>query len=57
MTMEMILGFIRHALTFGGGWLVANDVIGASDVEAGVAAAATLIGLGWSAWRKWERRT
>jgi hypothetical protein len=55
MNAEMVMGFIRHALTFGGGILVSKGVVEASEVETAVAALVTLIGLGWSIWQK--RRT
>ena len=38
-----ILGIIRHALTFGGGYLWSGD-----DLNNFVAAAATIVGLVWS---------
>jgi hypothetical protein len=52
MNMETILGFVRHALTFGGGFLVTNGAIGASDLETGVGALVTIIGIIWSALAK-----
>ena len=52
MTKEAILGIIRHALTFGGGFLVAKGYADAGALDQGVAALITVIGLGWSVWDK-----
>lgn len=48
MNIEFITGFVRHLLTFGGGYLVTSGVATADDVNAGVGAIVTLIGLVWS---------
>lgn len=47
-----ILGMVRHALTFAGGFLWAGD-----DLTQFVGAAATLIGLVWSYLEKRKRQT
>ena len=52
MNWEMVQGFVRHLLTFGGGFLVTNGVVGQSEMEAGVGAVITLIGLVWSVMAK-----
>lgn len=52
MNKDMILGLVRHILTFGGGLLAGNGVIGESEVEIAVGALVTLIGVVWSAWQK-----
>lgn len=52
MTKEVALGFLRHVLTFAGGLLVTNGIIGAGEIEVAVGAVVTLIGLGWSIWQK-----
>ena len=50
-TMQaMILGVIRHLLTWGGGFLWAGD-----DLAQFVAAAATIVGLVWSVVEKRKR--
>lgn len=50
--LETVLGFVRHILTFGGGFLVANGTLGQSDMESAVGAIVTLIGIIWSALHK-----
>jgi hypothetical protein len=52
MNMDAILGVVRHVLTFGGGFLVAKGWLDADTLTQGVAALATLIGLGWSIFAK-----
>ena len=52
MTKETIFGIIRHILTFGGGFLASNGTIGGADVETGVGALISLIGIVWSAIQK-----
>lgn len=49
---DMILGMVRHSLTTGGGALVASGYLGASDLQAGVGAIITLIGIVWSVIQK-----
>jgi hypothetical protein len=48
MSKEMVLGVIRHILTFGGGLLATKGWVEDVDVATGVGAAVTLIGLVWS---------
>lgn len=50
--MDIILGLIRHALTAGGGILVAKGYVDSGGVETVVGAAITLIGALWSVWDK-----
>jgi hypothetical protein len=50
--LSMILGLVRHLMTFGGGYLVTSGVTSASDVEAGIGAVVTLIGIGASIYQK-----
>lgn len=52
MNWEMIQGIVRHILTFGGGFLVTGGFASQSDVEAGVGALVTLVGIVWSIWQK-----
>ena len=53
--LEYALGLIRHGLTAGGGVLVSSGISTATEMEIGVGAIVTLIGLGWSWFRKWKR--
>jgi len=52
MNFEMIAGLIRHILTFGGGFLVTGGYVADSDVQTGVGAIVTLVGIAWSFWAK-----
>lgn len=48
MTKEVILGAVRHALTFGGGFLVSSNWLTGSDMDAFVGAIITIAGVVWS---------
>lgn len=48
MNKESILGFVRHVLTFGGGYLSADGLATGDEITAGVSAIITLAGLVWS---------
>ena len=48
MTIEAILGIVRHVLTFGGGLLVTKGYIDEGTLPTVVGAAVTLIGAVWS---------
>lgn len=48
MTKDVILGFIRHLLTFGGGFVTAEGLANADEITTGVSAVVTLVGLIWS---------
>lgn len=48
LSWDEVQGLFRHALTSGGGALVAHGVIGGGDVEPIVGALVTLIGVVWS---------
>ena len=52
MNKEMILGIIRHALTTGGGALVANGTLGQDDVTSIVGGLIALVGVVWSIFNK-----
>jgi hypothetical protein len=52
MTWEMILGFIRHVLTFGGGWLVAKGWLDEGTMNELVGAVMTVLGVVMSMWQK-----
>lgn len=51
MTNELLLLVIRHGLTFAGGAGLFTD----NEIAQISAAAATLVGLVWSGYRKWKR--
>jgi hypothetical protein len=48
MTLEKTLGIVRHALTFGGGFLVTSGYLTESSLDTGIGAIVTLIGVIWS---------
>ena len=52
MNQETVMGIIRHVLTFGGGFLVTKGVVGEADLQIGIGAIISLIGLAWSVWAK-----
>lgn len=52
MTKEMIMGFVRHLLTFGGGFAVAKGYMDDQTMMEVVAAIATIVGAGWSIFQK-----
>ncbi len=49
---EIILGIIRHALTYGGGVLTSKGLMDGTEIEVAVSAAITLGGLIWSIYSK-----
>ncbi|MBS4051918.1 MAG: hypothetical protein KGZ69_12025 [Methylomonas sp.] len=57
MNWEAIQGVVRHVLTFGGGFLVTSGTIGASELETGVGAIVSLIGIIWSVVAKRKKPT
>ncbi len=50
--LPMITGVIRHAMTFGGGFLINKDWTTATEWDGAVAAVITLIGVAWSIYEK-----
>ena len=48
MSKEMIMGLIRHLLTFGGGIVAERGLASGEEVTTGVAAIVTIVGLVWS---------
>jgi len=52
MDKAKTLGVVRHLLTFGAGFLVAQGFLEAGDVEAVVGAVTLLLGVGWSIFDK-----
>lgn len=53
--METVLGLIRHALTFGGGFLVAKGYLDEASVGELVGAVTTVIGIVWSGLSKSDK--
>ena len=52
MNWEMISGFIRHLLTFGGGFLVTSGLLDSAQLETAVGAIIAIGGVLWSIWAK-----
>ena len=55
MNKDTVLGFVRHLLTFGGGFLVASDFIPADQLDVAVGAVVSLVGIVWSAFDKKDK--
>jgi hypothetical protein len=56
MTKEIIIGWARHGLTAGAGWLFAQGYITQSGEEKIIALGIAGVGLAWSAGNKWFHR-
>jgi len=56
MNQSQIFGIIRHALTFGAGYIAARGWVNAGDVPQIVSAAMTLGGVLWSIYEKIEQK-
>lgn len=52
MNKDTILGILRHALTFGGGYLASTGLASSSEIEGGIGAVVTLVGVIWSILQK-----
>lgn len=52
MKKEIVLGIVRHALTFAGGILIAKGVIDEASVDAISGSFLTLVGTVWSVIQK-----
>jgi len=52
MNAETVMGFVRHLLTFGGGFLVTKGYLDSAGLETVVGSLVALIGVAWSAWVK-----
>ena len=53
---QIVLGILRHLLTFGGGFLTSKNLASADDIGAGVGALITLVGLAFSVAQKLRAR-
>jgi hypothetical protein len=54
MSFEMIMGFVRHFLTFVGGWVVARGVVDEATMTEAVGASITIAGVVWSFVQKYQ---
>jgi hypothetical protein len=50
--LEVITGVVRHVLTFGGGFLIEDGIATGDQIQTGISAFVTLIGLAWSIYEK-----
>lgn len=48
MQKDMILGLVRHILTFAGGYIAAKGIADQALVNEAIGATMTLIGIAWS---------
>lgn len=48
LNQSVILGVVRHVLTFGGGFLTSNGMATEDDISAAVGAVVVLVGVVWS---------
>lgn len=55
MNKTTVLAFLRHGLTFAGGALASKGVAESADIESGIGAIVTLVGIAWSIWEKRNR--
>jgi hypothetical protein len=52
MNKEMILGVVRHVLTFAGGFLITKGIIDEALSQEIIGGVVSLVGLVWSIWTK-----
>ena len=55
MNMTFILAMLRHALTFGGGFLASRGIVDSATVEVVSGAILTIVGAVWSVVEKKQR--
>jgi hypothetical protein len=48
MNKDVVLGVVRHLLTFGGGYVAAKGILDQAVVNEVIGAIMTLIGVAWS---------
>lgn len=53
--IQIIKGFVRHALQCAGGALATNGVIRSDQVETTVGIGLSVAAWAWSSYRKWKR--
>jgi len=54
--LTLIQAMVRHLMTFGGGFLAADGLAADADIQTGVSAAVTLIGIVWSIVEKYKAK-
>jgi hypothetical protein len=48
MSKDVVLSLVRHALTFGGGYLVSKGIIDQEQLIEGIGAISSIIAITWS---------
>lgn len=56
MGQDDVMGILRHVLTTGGGVLVTDGYLSASQSQDAVGAILVLLGIAWSLWNKQQHR-
>ena len=56
MPQETFLALLRHAMTAGGTYLTAAGLTTSGEIEIVAGAVITVVGFGWSIYRKWDRQ-
>jgi uncharacterized membrane protein YebE (DUF533 family) len=54
LLFNIAMGALRHALTAGGGAMVADGILTSAQSNWAVGAVVALVGLAWSGWEKWQ---
>jgi hypothetical protein len=54
LLFKIAMAGLRHALTAGGGALVADGIITSDQSDWAVGAIVALVGMAWSGWEKWK---
>ena len=52
---NIFAGLVRHAATFGGGWLIAHGLLTRDQINGWIGSICFLGGIAWSAFDKWQR--
>lgn len=56
MSKDVVLGQIRHLLTFVGGFALARGLVDETSLQEAIGAVLTIVGVIWSAKQKQEKR-
>lgn len=55
LVLEFVKSVVRHGISIGGGALVSQGLITASELEQASGAVLLVLSVGWSMYRKWAR--
>jgi len=56
LIQDIFFGIVRHAATFGGGWLIAHGILQSNQLSGWIGSICFLGGVAWSAIEKFERK-